>query len=329
MPADTPHPTPNTPHHQDTAADAWRVSLHGGHSGEFCDHADGTLREMLTAAVRYGYHTFGVSEHVPRCESRFLYPEEVALGWTVEKITADFERYQEALTPLVHEFEDRLVVLRGFECEVVPSDRYVELMNGYRHRRLADGSPAFDYCVGSVHHVAEMSIDGPPAVFQGLVEEFGGLEPLAIRYYETVAAMVSSLRPEMVAHIDLIKKNCGPIGLSTSALESPSVQRAALGALEAVRAAGSILDLNTAAWRKGLNEPYPAPWLVRAANSMGIGFCFGDDSHRPGDVGAGIDRAADYLIENGVTHITILTRDGGVRTGQVIQQTVPLGNLLY
>src|SRR5438045_1413741 len=37
----------------------WRVSLHGGHSGEFCDHAEGTLREILTAAVAAGYHTFG------------------------------------------------------------------------------------------------------------------------------------------------------------------------------------------------------------------------------------------------------------------------------
>jgi len=43
----------------------WRVSLHGGHSGEYCDHAEATLREMLEAAVQYGYQTFGVSEHAP------------------------------------------------------------------------------------------------------------------------------------------------------------------------------------------------------------------------------------------------------------------------
>ena len=23
----------------------WKISLHGGHSGEFCEHAEGTLRE--------------------------------------------------------------------------------------------------------------------------------------------------------------------------------------------------------------------------------------------------------------------------------------------
>ncbi len=52
------------------------VSLHGGHSGEFCDHAEGSLREILDAAIDAGYHTFGVSEHAPRCEDRFTYPNE-------------------------------------------------------------------------------------------------------------------------------------------------------------------------------------------------------------------------------------------------------------
>jgi histidinol-phosphatase (PHP family) len=138
--------------------------------------------------------------------------------------------------------------------------------------------------------------------------------------------MVTSLRPDVVGHLDLIKRNCGPIGLSAGALESPSVRKAALCALEAVGATGSILDLNTAAWRKGLDEPYPAPWLVREAHSMGIGFCFGDDSHRPGDVGAGIDAAAEYLIANGVDHIVTLAREGDVRTGKVVQRTVPLNS---
>src|SRR5215470_16175241 len=92
----------------------WRVSLHGGHSGEFCDHAEGTLREILEAAVAAGYHTFGVSEHTPRSEDRFLYSEERARGWDVAKLIADFARYTAALPALVEEFADRLIVLRGF-----------------------------------------------------------------------------------------------------------------------------------------------------------------------------------------------------------------------
>ena len=49
-------------------AEAWKTSLHGGHSGEFCEHASATLRELLEAAVEFGFDTFGVSEHAPRVE---------------------------------------------------------------------------------------------------------------------------------------------------------------------------------------------------------------------------------------------------------------------
>src|SRR5579883_2184570 len=135
----------------------WRTSLHGGHSGEFCDHAEGTLREMLEAAVAAGYHTFGVSEHAPRPEP-FLYSEEIARGWTAEKVASDFARYTQAIQSLASEFADRLVVLRGFEAEVVPAEDYARKMRGFREQRLSDGSAAFDYFVGSVHYVESIQI---------------------------------------------------------------------------------------------------------------------------------------------------------------------------
>lgn len=302
----------------------WKVSLHGGHSGEFCDHAEGTLREMLDAAVRFGYHTFGVSEHVPRVEERFLYPEEIALGWTVAKIAGDFERYQKTLNALAREYEGRLTVLRGFECEVVPADRYVALMNACRARRLPDGTPAFDYCVGSVHYVDELQIDGHPGSFAAAANALGGPEALAVRYYQTVAEMVAALRPDVVGHFDLIKKNVAAAGLNIAEIGGERVRRAAREALDVVRETGAILDLNTAGWRKGLGEPYPAPWLVRAAHAMDIGFCFGDDGHRPSDVGAGMERAARYLLENGVQSVSVLTRAGGVGTGAIVRRRVQL-----
>ena len=94
----------------------WKVSLHSGHSSDYCDHAYSTLREILQAAVDAGYHTFGVTEHVPRSEARFLYPNELRMGWDLAKIENDFIRYAADLTPLAKEFSDTMVVLRGFEA---------------------------------------------------------------------------------------------------------------------------------------------------------------------------------------------------------------------
>jgi histidinol-phosphatase (PHP family) len=291
-------------------AQPWKVSLHGGHSGEFCEHAAGDLREVLEAAVAAGYHTFGVSEHAPRSEERLLYATERAKGFDVVRLHRDFEAYAQAIMPLADEFSGRLTVLRGFEAEVVPSRSYRDEMLGHRQRF------GFDYMVGSVHYVDEISIDGPKSDFETVLARVGGLEALAIRYYEAVAEMVDTLRPDVVGHLDLIRRNA-PLD---ARLDTAAIRNAAGRALEAVREYGCILDLNTAGWRKGLGSPYPAPWLVQWANEMGIGFCFGDDSHGPAQVGEGVDQARAYLLENEVTTVTVLARDAGA----IVRRVAPL-----
>ncbi len=283
------------------ASEEWKVSLHGGHSGEFCEHAASTLREVLEAAVAFGYHTFGVSEHAPRSQERFLYPSERDKGYTIERLRREFEAYAETVDALAEEFAGRLVVLRGFEAEVVPTDGYRQEMPAWRKRF------EFDYIVGSVHYVDETSVDGEKAEFDAGVEKAGGLEPYAVRYYETVGAMVETLRPDVVGHLDLIRKNAGP----DAVLDTPPIREAAQRALHVIKKHDCILDLNTAGYRKGLGSPYPAPWLVRLATEMGIGFCFGDDSHGPVDVGEGLEEGRRYLLENGVGEIRVLTREGG------------------
>jgi histidinol-phosphatase (PHP family) len=120
----------------------------------------------------------------------------------------------------------------------------------------------------------------------------------------------------VVGHLDLIRKN----GYLRGDVEAPAVRRAAEATLDVIRKHECILDLNTAGWRKGLDTPYPAPWLVRRAHEAGIPFCFGDDSHGPEFVGSGIDEARQYLLANEVPSVTILTRSGC----EVAREVVPL-----
>lgn len=42
---------------------------------------------------------------------------------------------------------------------------------------------------------------------------------------------------------------------------------------------------------------------------MGIPFCFGDDSHAVEEVGADVDLARAYFLENGITSVTCLARE--------------------
>jgi len=288
----------------------WKVSLHGGHSREFCDHADGRLEEIIETACNLGYHTYGIAEHAPRIEPERLYDEERELGWDVATLDRLFAQYAETLDRLSARYAGRITVLRGFEAEVIPENRYAEVMLDYRRRY------PFDYMVGSVHWVAGSIIDYKPEHVARALETCGGLEPLAIRYYETVAEMTERLRPEVVAHLDLIRR-CAP---NEEAVSTPSIRRAALTALEVIRDHEAILDINTSGYRKGLGRPYPAPWLLAATRDLAIPCCFGDDSHRPAEVGAGIPEARHYLLENGISTITVLTRDSaGIR-----REVIPL-----
>jgi len=50
----------------------WKVSLHGGHSSAYCDHAASPLRDMIESAITKGYRVFGITEHAPRLGNQFL-----------------------------------------------------------------------------------------------------------------------------------------------------------------------------------------------------------------------------------------------------------------
>ncbi|OYT74591.1 MAG: hypothetical protein CFK49_07580 [Armatimonadetes bacterium JP3_11] len=292
----------------------WKISLHGGHSGEFCEHAEGSLREILEAAHQAGYHVFGVAEHMPRVEARFLYPKEIEWGWTPQTLEANFERYAHTITQLADEFADRLTVLRGFEIEVVPQDRYEELVHYYRQKYQ------FDYMVGSVHYLHDASIDGySEKDFLEMMADVGGMEEVAVQYYHKVAEMAEAVRPEVIGHLDLVRLKATRLGLAEQ-VATARVRKAVEEALEAIRAVGARVEINTSALRKGLDQPYPADWIVQMGAQMGVRFCIGDDSHRPAQVGFGLEEARRHLLRNGVREVHFLTREGG----QIVPASAPL-----
>lgn len=279
----------------------WMVSLHGGHSGEFCDHAEDRLEQLVQQAIALGMPVYGLTEHAPRVEPQHVYDEEKALGWDTAHLEALFGRYAAEAKRLQVAYGDRIALLVGVEAEVIPEGRYVEVMCGLREQY------ALDYFVGSVHWVDGIIIDYTRDRFDRAVEAQGGLERLALRYYDIAAEMVASLRPEVVGHLDLLRRYGG----NDPALQTTAVQERAKAVLALMKEHGAILDLNTAGYRKGLGTPYPAPWLLEAARDIGVACCFGDDAHRVSEVGAGILEARDYLLAHGVAEVTVLSCEAG------------------
>jgi histidinol-phosphatase (PHP family) len=272
-------------------------SFHGGHSGQFCRHAKGQLEQVVLRAIEAGFTHYGLSEHSPRYRTEDLLAGEEDL--TPEDLATTFEAYAALARSLREKVAGRLDLLVGFETERLPPENWFGRMSELRARYKPD------YIVGSVHDVDGLVIDYTLEATHKVAEAMGGMESLRLRYFDAVKDLVSALRPEVVGHIDLIRKFDGQ-----NPSFSPEVYRRIDEALEAVRAVGGVLEVNCATHRRGLGPVYPLPPILERARSMGIGVTLGDDSHGAHDVGVGLDASMRAIAAAGYREVHYLTKPG-------------------
>jgi histidinol-phosphatase (PHP family) len=215
---------------------AW-FSYHGGHSGQFCRHAKGSLREVVERAIQRGFTHYGLSEHCPRLRSIDLFHDESDLE--PSQLEAIFDDYVREARALQLEFAGSIELLVGFETEALPPDDWRRLMKALRERH------GFDYIVGSVHSVGSVPIDYLPERAAQAEQLEGGWDALCLAYFAQVTELVRELRPEVTGHLDLIRRFKGDqIEFSKQVWESIEA------ALHAVKDAGSLLEVNGAPVRR-------------------------------------------------------------------------------
>ncbi len=261
-----------------------RVSIHGGHSGQFCNHAHDSLEAVVQEYVRQRFTWVGLTEHMPPPGDRFLYPEEKQAGLTAGVMFARFERYMAEARRLQAAYAGRVEIRVGFESEGTPSALESALGLIDRH--------APDYVVGSVHHIGDIAFDYSPGEYQRAVEATGGITALYCEYFDLQDAMIRKLKPQVVAHFDLIRIfDRDYFRTLASAPVRARIQRN----LELIRKWDLILDFNVAALRKGAGEPYLSRSLLEQARRMGIAVVPADDAHSVATVGSHLDEGMRIL----------------------------------
>lgn len=252
-----------------------RVSIHGGHSGEFCNHGEDRLEAIVAAYIAKGYTWVGLSEHMPPVGDDFLFPEEREAGLTAAKMAARFEQYVHTARRLQRTHTDDLDLLVAMEVETYPGSVGLAKKLIEKHD--------LDYVVGSIHHVDAIPIDFNQAEYARAAAVAGGLRKLYCRYFDQQYEMLSELGPAAVGHFDLIRIFDQDYH---ERILKPDVWQRVVRNLEYIRDRGMILDINLRALFKGATDPYPCKPILRQIAEMGLKVAPGDDSHGVATVGA-------------------------------------------
>jgi histidinol-phosphatase (PHP family) len=220
---------------------------HHSHSGQFCGHAQNTLEEVVQAAIAKRFHTFSLTEHIPRPQEDF-YPEE-AESYTEQSLAKLFDDFIVEAHRLRDAYSDQIQILIGFETEYIrPSTLHIirGILNKY----------TFDFFMGSVHHTHTIPIDFDCAMYEQARDKAGGTdERLFEDYFDSQYEMLQELQPPVVGHFDLIRLLSDHRDADFQGM--PGVWDRIKRNLEYVASYGALLELNSSGLRKGLAEPYP------------------------------------------------------------------------
>ncbi|MCL1796998.1 MAG: histidinol-phosphatase HisJ family protein [Eggerthellaceae bacterium] len=250
-------------------------------------HGEGSIEEVVYAALRAGITTLAITEHYPLTK-RFdplgvlsMYADEV-------------DEYCDTILRLRDENPD-MELLLGCELDWLGKGEDRDLQEIYDGR--------FDIVLGSVHLLDGWPFDAPSS--QGRWEELGA-DTVWKDYFETwCQAVLSDMPYTVMAHPDLAKKFAYYPSFDLSKL----YQEAA----EACRVAGRLVEVNTSGAYCPCQEIYPAPALLREFCRAGVGCTIGTDAHHPDNIVRGLAQGYKLLYECGYRELTVPTQSGDRR----------------
>jgi histidinol-phosphatase (PHP family) len=166
-----------------------------------------------------------------------------------DDLYATFDNYYHKAVALREKYSSRLRLLIGFETEYIRPES-IDLIKSLLQKY------AFDYCVGSIHHVLGIPIDYNFELWDKARRACGYTdESLYARYFDEQYEVLSQIQPLVVGHFDVIRLWAPDTNVSFRYW--PSVWTKILRNIDTVVEYGGVFELNSSAFRKGLREAYP------------------------------------------------------------------------
>lgn len=229
----------------------------------YCDGHD-SAEAMARAAYQAGLTSIGFSSHFT-----MIYPDDCGIEEN------DISSYINTIARIRENYAGAMNVLTGFELDYyMNTEDYNPLIEQIR--------PQLDYVIGSIHTMGYSNgimqiIDAGPEDFaQGVSQLFETPDDFVQAYYKAVGDMAEKKKPDIIGHLDLIKKN--NFGIYSE--DTPLYKNAVKEVLDRIKASGCIVEVNTGGlYRYGERCLYPSVSILKEIKRRDIPIMVNGDSH--------------------------------------------------
>jgi histidinol-phosphatase (PHP family) len=247
-----------------------------------------SLSEMHAWARDNGVHELGFSDHF------VLHPAGKTPGWSMPPDRLG--DYVGEVTSL--RSQPGPVVRLGLEVDWFPDhrDAIADAIGGY----------PFDYLIGAIHEVNGFRIDSTAAVWERLTRDEQNDKHR--EYWICQRSLAESGLFDIAAHLDLPKKfGNRPTADLTNEIDA---------ALDAIAAAGMVVEMNTAGWHKPCRDGYPSLDILERCHARDIPVTLSADAHQP-----------DHLTRDFARGMQRLGKAGYDRVAQFAERSVTFQGL--
>lgn len=292
----------------------WKMFSHHSHSGDYVAHGVDSLESIIAEVKRKRFHTYCLTEHMPRLDAALLYPEEVTAESESSKdlktLEVQFLKYLKHAAKIKEREKDVKIII-GMEiegCNEKHAKHALQLMK--------DHQGTLKFMVGSVHHVNDIPIDfDKESWFKALDNCGNNLKALLMKYFETQRKTLELTRPLVVGHFDLIRLflpldlkidvKTGLVSETGTAIRDvgsiitlwPDVRDKVIENLRFISSYSGLIEINSAGLRKNLVDPYPHRDIIELSKTYTpeVRFVLSDDAHSVAQVGICYDKLLNYV----------------------------------
>ena len=263
----------------------------------YCD-GNNTAEEMVIAAINKGMKSIGISTHGPL-------PFKAKWAVDADKV----QTYIDEVNYLKEKYKDKIEVLLGMEF-----DYFLDIEYEHIDKSIVK---QLDYFVGSIHYLGRYN-DGKPWTVDASYEKFidginatynGDKKAAILDYYYHLSKMVIKYKPDVVGHIDIVKKtNTNNVLFDES---EDWYKKAVCDCLDKIKDIDTVIEINTGAIARGYDiEQYPSDWILEEINKRQIPITINSDAHSVEGIACEFDKMYELVKKLNISNLVYLTKDG-------------------